>query len=131
MLSDLIPTLESEGFACYWPGADGNIWRITKCLLDHYHVHVWSNVACINRWIDNTLENEVFACYRPGTDGNIWRITKCLLDHYHVHLWSNVACINRRIDEVRSIAQKMESMCLDTLEKGNDAVMELNLSDHK
>ena len=85
MLSDLIPTLESEGFACYWPGADGNIWRITKCLLDHYHVHVWSNVACINR----------------------------------------------RIDEVRSIAQKMESMFLDTLEKGNDAEMDLNFSDHK
>ena len=70
------------------------------------------------------LENNFgFACYWPGTDGNIWRITKCFLDYYDIHFWSNVACVNRRIDEARYIAEKMENMFLDTLEKGDDAVV--------
>jgi len=37
------------GFTCYWAGFDNTIWRITKCWLDFYHVHFWSNVACVNR----------------------------------------------------------------------------------
>lgn len=69
------------------------------------------------------LENNFgFACYWPGTDGNIWRITKCFLDYYDIHFWSNVACVNRRMVEARYIAEKMENMFLNTLEKGDDVV---------
>ena len=41
--------IDSKGFTCYWPGYDGRIWRITNCWLDHYSIHVWSNVAFISR----------------------------------------------------------------------------------
>ena len=69
------------------------------------------------------LENNFgFACYWPGTDGNIWRITKCFLDYYDIHFWSNIACVNRRMAEARYIAEKMENMFLNTLEKGDDVV---------
>ena len=65
-----------------------------------------------------------FACYWPGNDGNIWRITKCFLDHYDIHFWSNVACVNRNFEEARPIAEKMEMMFMQTLEKGDDIVMD-------
>ncbi len=65
-----------------------------------------------------------FACYWPGENGNIWRITECFLDYYDIPVWSNVACVNRRIDEARYIAEKMENMFLNTLEKGDDVVMD-------
>lgn len=78
------------------------------------------------------LENNFgFACYWPGTDGNIWRITKCFLEYYDIHFWSNVACVNRRIDEARPMAEKMESLFMDTLEKGNRIIMDFNFSTHK
>lgn len=37
------------GFTCYWAGFDNTIWRITKCWLDFYDLHFWSNVACVSR----------------------------------------------------------------------------------
>lgn len=53
LLSDLIRTLDAEfGFTCYWPGFNNTIWRITGCWLDHYDLHFWSNVACVNRRMD-------------------------------------------------------------------------------
>lgn len=64
-----------------------------------------------------------FACYWPGKKGNIWRITECFLEHYDIHFWSNIACVNRRIDEARYIAEEMEKMFLNTLEKGDDVVL--------
>lgn len=49
-LSHLIHVLDSEfGFTCYWPGMKNSTWRITGCFLDHYDIHFWSNVACVNR----------------------------------------------------------------------------------
>eukprot|EP00928_Gymnodinium_smaydae_P038002 TRINITY_DN26307_c0_g1_i1.p1 TRINITY_DN26307_c0_g1~~TRINITY_DN26307_c0_g1_i1.p1 ORF type:complete len:430 (+),score=27.78 TRINITY_DN26307_c0_g1_i1:64-1353(+) len=48
-LEDAINMLDDLGFTCYWPGDSGNIWRITKCWLDHYSIRSWSNVACVNR----------------------------------------------------------------------------------
>lgn len=64
-----------------------------------------------------------FACYWAGGKGNIWRITECFLGYYDIHFWSNIACVNRRIDEARYIAEKMENMFLNTLEKGEDVVL--------
>ena len=51
-LRDLIELLDERGFTCYWPGFDSNIWRITGCWLEHYDIHFWSNVACVNRHVD-------------------------------------------------------------------------------
>jgi len=49
-LSDVIELLDSKfGFTCYWPGNKGQIWRITGCWQEHYNLHFWSNVACVNR----------------------------------------------------------------------------------
>ena len=63
-----------------------------------------------------------FVCYWPGFDNTIWRITNCWLDHYNIHFWSNVACVNRNFAEANEIAENMESMFLDTLKRGGDAV---------
>ncbi|KAL3774742.1 hypothetical protein ACHAWO_012067 [Cyclotella atomus] len=48
-LRDLVDLLDDRGLTCYWPGYDGYIWRITGCWLDFYDIHMWSNVACVNR----------------------------------------------------------------------------------
>eukprot|EP00980_Cylindrotheca_fusiformis_P017380 scaffold5393_cov156-Cylindrotheca_fusiformis.AAC.2 len=48
-LRDAIDLLDEHGFTCYWPGAKGELWKITGCWLDHYRTHYWSNVACVNR----------------------------------------------------------------------------------
>ncbi len=72
-----------------------------------------------------------FACYWPGKDGNIWRITECFLDYYDIHFWSNIACVNRRIDEARYIAEKMENMFLNTLEKGDDVIQNKKMRTYK
>ena len=53
-LSDLIRLLDEKfAFTCYWPGYNNTIWRITGCFLDHYEVHSWSNVACVNRKMED------------------------------------------------------------------------------
>lgn len=48
-LQEAIELLDLKGFTCYWPGTAGKIWRITGCWMGHYNIHMWSNVACINR----------------------------------------------------------------------------------
>ncbi|KAL3904734.1 MAG: hypothetical protein SGILL_009953 [Bacillariaceae sp.] len=49
-LQDAIEFLDNYGFTCYWPGSEGELWKISHgCWLDHYHTHYWSNVACVNR----------------------------------------------------------------------------------
>jgi FkbM family methyltransferase len=53
-LSTVIRRLQEAGFACYWSGAYGHVWRITDCWLDHYDSKFWSNVACVNRKAPNT-----------------------------------------------------------------------------
>jgi FkbM family methyltransferase len=85
----------------------------------------WKNQK-LSTFVSELENNFGFACYWPGTDGNIWRITKCFLEYYDIHSWSNVACVNRRIDEALPIAEKMESMFVETLKKGNDVVMDSN-----
>jgi FkbM family methyltransferase len=47
-LSDAINTLTEHRFVCYWAGAYGHIWRISNCWMDHYNLHSFSNVACVN-----------------------------------------------------------------------------------
>jgi len=37
-----------SGFACYWQGADNNLWRISGCWQTHYAQKHWSRVACVN-----------------------------------------------------------------------------------
>ena len=48
-LYDAVHLLDRIGFTCYWAGNNGLLWQITNCWLEHYHVHAWSNVACISR----------------------------------------------------------------------------------
>ena len=48
-LKEALHFLDENGFTCYWPGAQGELWKITGCWLDHYSMHFWSNVACVNR----------------------------------------------------------------------------------
>ena len=43
-------------FTCYWDGFNNTIWRITECWLDHYDIHFWSNVACVNRNAEEVRE---------------------------------------------------------------------------
>jgi hypothetical protein len=47
-LKDLMFRLKKRGFACYWPGDGGNMWRITDCWQDHYELHFFANIACVN-----------------------------------------------------------------------------------
>jgi len=47
-----IDMLSDAGFACYWAGTAGHLWRITGCFLDHFEEKYWSNVACANRRLD-------------------------------------------------------------------------------
>ncbi|KAL3758624.1 hypothetical protein ACHAWU_008378 [Discostella pseudostelligera] len=56
-LSEVIQFLDAQfGFTCYWAGFNNTIWRITNCWLDHYESHFWSNVACVNRNIDEVKD---------------------------------------------------------------------------
>ena len=48
-LYDAVHLLNRIGFTCYWGGNNGLLWQVTNCWLEHYHVHSWSNVACVNR----------------------------------------------------------------------------------
>ncbi|KAL3935961.1 MAG: hypothetical protein SGARI_002756, partial [Bacillariaceae sp.] len=47
-LKDLVFRLKKKGFVCYWPGDDDNMWRITDCWQDHYEIHYFANIACVN-----------------------------------------------------------------------------------
>mmetsp|Transcript_2520 Transcript_2520/g.4005 ORF Transcript_2520/g.4005 Transcript_2520/m.4005 type:complete len:239 (-) Transcript_2520:1376-2092(-) len=47
-----IDMLSNAGFACYWAGTAGHLWRITGCFLEYFEEKCWSNVACANRRFD-------------------------------------------------------------------------------
>lgn len=47
-LSEAVDLLRTYGFACYWAGSFGNIWRLTDCWLPYYDLKFWSSVACVN-----------------------------------------------------------------------------------
>lgn len=47
-LADAIDLFKSKDFVCYFPGINGNIWRITDCWQEFYAIHSWANVACVN-----------------------------------------------------------------------------------
>ena len=48
---------ENFGFTCYWPG-NGELWRITGCLLDDvYATHFWSEIACVNHQLNPVLQD--------------------------------------------------------------------------
>ncbi len=63
-----------------------------------------------------------FTCYWAGFNNTIWRITNCWLDYYEAHFWSNIACVNRNIEDVQDIADNMERLFMETLDKGDEAV---------
>jgi FkbM family methyltransferase len=48
-LATAIDLLSHKGFACYWTGSGGHLWRITGCFQSYFESKVWSNVACVNR----------------------------------------------------------------------------------
>jgi FkbM family methyltransferase len=54
-LSEIIETMKERGFACYWAGEGGHLWRITDCWLPHYDLKFWSNVACVNVLLPDTV----------------------------------------------------------------------------
>ena len=41
-----------SSFACYWHGAQGNLWRITGCWQNHYDFKSWAKVVCVNSKIE-------------------------------------------------------------------------------
>uniref|UniRef100_A0A6S8XPX8 Methyltransferase FkbM domain-containing protein n=1 Tax=Chaetoceros debilis TaxID=122233 RepID=A0A6S8XPX8_9STRA len=47
-LYDMIDMLDQKDFTCYWAGNE-KLWRITGCWMQYFDVHLWSNVACVNR----------------------------------------------------------------------------------
>jgi hypothetical protein len=47
-LKDLVFRLKKKGFVCYWPGNEGNMWRITDCFQEHYQLRYFANIACVN-----------------------------------------------------------------------------------
>jgi hypothetical protein len=48
-LLDAVTMLKDQhNFVCFWMGFDRQLWRITDCWLEHYSLHFWSNVACVN-----------------------------------------------------------------------------------
>ena len=47
-LYDIVEMLDHNDFTCYWSGVK-MLWRITGCWMIHFDVHVWSNIACVNR----------------------------------------------------------------------------------
>jgi FkbM family methyltransferase len=48
-LNDLTDILDQFGYDCYFPGNNGQLWRLTGCWHDSYYKKRWSNVACIDR----------------------------------------------------------------------------------
>jgi hypothetical protein len=63
------------------------------------------------------LKKKGFVCYWPGDQGNMWRITGCYQDHYELRFFANIACVNTNITAALPLAEKMERMFLDTLNK--------------
>ncbi|KAG7341827.1 hypothetical protein IV203_006919 [Nitzschia inconspicua] len=47
-LNDLITRLKKKGHICYFHGDDDNLWRITDCWQEHYELHFFANIACVN-----------------------------------------------------------------------------------
>ena len=47
-LYDIVQMLGEASFTCYW-AEKKRLWRITNCWMLFYDIHVWSNVACVNR----------------------------------------------------------------------------------
>ena len=47
-LYDMVEKLDDKDFTCYQAGKR-RLWRITGCWMLYFDVHMWSNVACVNR----------------------------------------------------------------------------------
>ena len=82
----------------------------------------WRNQT-LSSLIDLLDDKFGFTCYWPGIHNSIWRITGCWLDHYDLHFWSNVACVNRNSKEGKGVAEQMEAMFYETLDKGDEYSM--------
>mmetsp|Transcript_18564 Transcript_18564/g.38684 ORF Transcript_18564/g.38684 Transcript_18564/m.38684 type:complete len:233 (+) Transcript_18564:718-1416(+) len=50
-------------FTCYWAGKQ-KLWRITDCWLHAYDLHVWGNVACVNRKLAPMLAAKMEAVFQ-------------------------------------------------------------------
>mmetsp|Transcript_20369 Transcript_20369/g.56670 ORF Transcript_20369/g.56670 Transcript_20369/m.56670 type:complete len:285 (-) Transcript_20369:60-914(-) len=57
-------------FTCYWAG-EKRLWRITDCWMMYYDVHMWSNVACVNRKRVPKLADKMEAVFRATLDEDI------------------------------------------------------------
>lgn len=50
-LKELIARLKKKGHLCYFHGNDDNLWRITDCWQDHYELHFFANIACVDAYL--------------------------------------------------------------------------------
>ena len=58
-LYDIVEMLDaSADMTCYWSGVD-RLWRITECWMSYFDIHMWSNVACVNRVRVPTLASKM------------------------------------------------------------------------
>jgi len=47
---------EIADMTCYWAGTD-RLWRITKCWMTYFDIDAWSNVACVNRRLEEFFQS--------------------------------------------------------------------------
>ena len=106
-------------------GGPSTLKRVHYLEFEYNWMGSWKNQKLSEtiRLLDETFN---FTCYWPGYDGNIWRITDCWLDYYDLHFWSNVACVNRGVEQMKDVAEDMERLFLETLEKGIGLVMDVD-----
>ena len=62
-LSVAIEYLDRLGYTCYWAGR-GRLVRITGCFQGYMEVHEWSNVACVNRYLQPNLALQMETVYK-------------------------------------------------------------------
>ena len=92
-LKVLVDLLNQRGFTCYWPGYDNLIWKITGCWLDHYDIHMWSNVACVNRKEVPTLADDMERLFQETlTKGEQVVMDKAACENYKVTRGIEVLC---------------------------------------
>jgi FkbM family methyltransferase len=67
-LYDIVEMLDTNsGLTCYWAGID-RLWRITDCWMSYYDIHVWSNVACVNRHLVPRLASKMEDIFQRTLD---------------------------------------------------------------
>ena len=101
-------------------GKKSALSRVNYLEFEYNWLPPWKNTPLLG--VIDDLDSIGFTCYWAGFNKTIWRITDCWLDHYKIHTWSNIACVNRNAPDVRDVANNMERLFLETIDKGDDAI---------